>query len=39
VNEIAFSALALYYGTEESEEGQRAFLERRPPRFRKPKGN
>jgi 2-ketocyclohexanecarboxyl-CoA hydrolase len=39
VNEIAFSALALYYGTEEAEEGRRAFLERRPPRFRKPRGS
>ena len=29
-----FEALALFYGTEESKEGGRAFREKRPPRFR-----
>jgi naphthoate synthase len=34
VTEVAFSALELYYRTPEAEEGRRAFLEKRPPRFR-----
>ena len=29
-----FEAVALYYGTEESKEGGRAFREKRPPKFR-----
>jgi 2-ketocyclohexanecarboxyl-CoA hydrolase len=35
LGEVAFTALALYYGTPEAEEGRKAFLERRPPRFRR----
>src|SRR6266849_1685406 len=35
ITELGFSALELYYGTEEAEEGRKAFLEKRPPRFRK----
>src|SRR6058998_1277228 len=35
VAQLGFSALELYYGTEEAEEGRKAFLEKRPPRFRK----
>jgi 2-ketocyclohexanecarboxyl-CoA hydrolase len=31
---LGFEAVALYYGTEESKEGGRAFREKRPPRFR-----
>jgi naphthoate synthase len=34
VTEVAFSALELYYGTDEAKEGRNAFLEKRPPRFR-----
>src|SRR5213082_301980 len=34
ITELGFSALELYYGTEEAEEGRKAFLEKRPPRFR-----
>jgi len=34
--ELGFTALELYYGTEEAEEGRKAFLEKRAPRFRKP---
>ncbi|MDA8205594.1 MAG: 1,4-dihydroxy-2-naphthoyl-CoA synthase [Thermaerobacter sp.] len=33
IDDVAMSALALYYGTDESQEGQRAFLERRRPAF------
>ena len=32
---LGFQAVALYYGTEESKEGGRAFREKRPPKFRK----
>src|SRR5215813_14129868 len=35
ITELGFAALQLYYGTEEAQEGVRAFLERRPPQFRK----
>src|SRR5262245_35030034 len=35
LTEIAFSALELYYGTDEAKEGRNAFMEKRPPRFRK----
>jgi 2-ketocyclohexanecarboxyl-CoA hydrolase len=31
---LGFEAVALYYGTEESKEGGRAFREKRPPKFR-----
>jgi 2-ketocyclohexanecarboxyl-CoA hydrolase len=31
---LGFEALALFYGTEESKEGGRAFREKRPPKFR-----
>lgn len=34
LTELGFSALELYYGTAEAEEGRNAFLEKRPPRFR-----
>src|ERR671930_903080 len=37
LTELGFSALELYYQTEESLEGRNAFLEKRPPRFRKPR--
>ena len=32
---LGFEAVALFYGTEESKEGGRAFREKRPPKFRK----
>ena len=35
ITELGFSALELYYGTEEATEGRNAFLEKRPPQFRK----
>jgi 2-ketocyclohexanecarboxyl-CoA hydrolase len=35
ITELGFSALELYYGTEEALEGRNAFLEKRPPEFRK----
>jgi 2-ketocyclohexanecarboxyl-CoA hydrolase len=35
IGALGFEAVALYYGTEESKEGGRAFREKRPPRFRK----
>ena len=35
IGQLGFEALALFYGTEESQEGVRAFLEKRPPQFRK----
>ena len=35
ITELGFAALELYYRTDEAEEGRRAFLERRPPRFRR----
>ena len=31
---LGMQALALYYGTEESHEGVKAFMEKRKPRFR-----
>ena len=34
VSALGFEALALFYDTEESKEGGRAFREKRPPRFR-----
>ena len=34
ITEMGFSALELYYQTPEAEEGRKAFLERRPPKFR-----
>ena len=34
ISALGFEAVALYYGTEESKEGGRAFREKRPPRFR-----
>ena len=34
IGALGFEALALFYGTEESKEGGRAFREKRPPRFR-----
>jgi 2-ketocyclohexanecarboxyl-CoA hydrolase len=34
ISALGFEAVALYYGTEESQEGGRAFREKRPPRFR-----
>ena len=37
ITELGFSALELYYATPEADEGRRAFLERRPPRFRAPR--
>ncbi|MDQ3470237.1 MAG: enoyl-CoA hydratase-related protein, partial [Actinomycetota bacterium] len=33
IGALGISALALYYGTDEALEGQRAFMERRPPDF------
>jgi len=35
IGAMGFEALKLYYGTEESKEGGRAFQERRKPEFRK----
>lgn len=35
IGSLGFEALALYYGTEESLEGGRAFREKRAPQFRK----
>jgi len=37
ITELGFAALELYYGTAEAQEGRDAFMERRPPRFRKPR--
>lgn len=34
ISSLGFEAVALYYGTEESKEGGRAFREKRPPKFR-----
>lgn len=34
IGSLGMQALALYYGTEESKEGVKAFLEKRKPRFR-----
>jgi 2-ketocyclohexanecarboxyl-CoA hydrolase len=38
LTELGFAALELYYQTPEADEGRRAFLERRKPNFRKPRG-
>lgn len=35
---LGFQSLALFYDTDESKEGVQAFLEKRPPRFRRPAG-
>jgi naphthoate synthase len=35
LTEVAFSALELYYATDEAKEGRNAFMEKRPPRFRR----
>ncbi len=35
IGALGFEALALYYGTEEANEGTRAFMEKRKPNFRK----
>jgi 2-ketocyclohexanecarboxyl-CoA hydrolase len=35
ITELGFSALDLYYRTDEALEGRNAFLEKRPPEFRK----
>ncbi len=35
IGSLGFQALSLYYQTEESREGVRAFLEKRKPEFRK----
>src|SRR6266404_1683634 len=35
ITEMGFAALELYYQTEEASEGRNAFLEKRPPRFRR----
>ncbi len=37
VSALGFEAVALFYGTEESKEGGRAFREKRAPRFREKK--
>src|SRR5881296_3879781 len=37
ITEMGFAALELYYQTEEAMEGRNAFLEKRPPRFRRPR--
>ena len=34
ISALGFEAVALYYDTEESKEGGRAFREKRPPKFR-----
>ena len=34
IGALGFEALALFYGTEESKEGGRAFREKRAPKFR-----
>jgi 2-ketocyclohexanecarboxyl-CoA hydrolase len=34
LTEVAFSALELYYATDEAKEGRNAFMEKRKPRFR-----
>jgi len=36
IGNLGLQALALYYETDESKEGVAAFLEKRPPKFRKP---
>jgi naphthoate synthase len=37
ITEMGFAALELYYETDEAQEGVRAFLEKRPPQFRRPR--
>jgi dihydroxynaphthoic acid synthetase len=37
ITELGFAALELYYQTDEALEGRNAFLEKRPPQFRKKK--
>ncbi len=37
ITELGFSALELYYQTDEALEGRNAFIEKRPPRFRRPR--
>jgi 2-ketocyclohexanecarboxyl-CoA hydrolase len=37
ITDLGFTALELYYASAEAEEGRRAFLEKRPPRFRGPR--
>ena len=37
ITELGFSALELYYQTDEALEGRNAFLEKRPPQFRRPR--
>jgi 2-ketocyclohexanecarboxyl-CoA hydrolase len=38
IEQVGYAALDLYWSTEESMEGGRAFVEKRPPAFRKLKG-
>jgi len=38
IGSLGFQALKLYYDTDESREGVKAFLEKRKPQFRKPRG-
>jgi 2-ketocyclohexanecarboxyl-CoA hydrolase len=38
ITDLGFGAVALYYQTPEAREGQQAFLEKRKPAFRKPRG-
>jgi len=35
ITDLGFAALELYYQTDEALEGRNAFLEKRPPQFRK----
>ncbi len=37
ITELGFSALELYYQTDEAKEGRNAFMEKRKPDFRRPK--
>jgi 1,4-dihydroxy-2-naphthoyl-CoA synthase len=38
VSALSMDSLGLYYGTPEADEGRQAFLERRPPSFRRFRG-
>jgi 2-ketocyclohexanecarboxyl-CoA hydrolase len=38
ISALGMQALSLFYSTDESREGVKAFLEKRPPNFRQPKG-